>query len=166
MKFFSRGQKVQNVVGKREKTWQNAKKKFCLIAHSRQTSSASLSKAISKKGRSSHCMPVQLVLAQATGWCFMPPPPFLLGHMLTSVGHCVSTASLVLNFFPSRKSPPPPAPRPWTHPPPDQSNQRGKKRNLQEGKSCRTIFDTQTFGSQIPLPPPPLSTALPTVWYG
>ena len=31
---------------------------------------------------------------------------------------------------------------------------RGKKRNLQEGKSDWAIFGTQTFGSQTPLPPP------------
>ena len=43
----------------------------------------------------------------------------------------------------------PPAPPP----PPDQSDHRGKKRNLQWGKHCRAIFGTQNFGSQTPIPP-------------
>ena len=39
--------------------------------------------------------------------------------------------------------------------PPDQSDHRGKKRNLQSGKSCWATFGTQNFGSQTPEPPPP-----------
>ena len=38
-------------------------------------------------------------------------------------------------------------------PPPDQSDHRGKKRNLPLGKSCRAIFCTQISGSQTPPPP-------------
>ena len=34
--------------------------------------------------------------------------------------------------------------------PPDQSDHRGKKRNLPLGESCQAIFGTQTFGSQTP----------------
>ena len=37
-------------------------------------------------------------------------------------------------------------------PPPDQSDHRGKKRNLQQGKSGQAIFGTQFFGSQTPPP--------------
>ena len=59
---------------------------------------------------------------------------------------------------------PPPGP---PSPPPDQSDHRGKKRNLQKGKSDRAVFGTQTFGSQTPPPPPslPSNTSLgsPTV---
>ena len=50
---------------------------------------------------------------------------------------------------------------PWT-PPPPQSDHSGNKRNLQEGKSCRAICGTQTFGSHppfpLPLPLPPTAT--------
>ena len=45
-------------------------------------------------------------------------------------------------------SPPPP--------PPDQSDQRGRKRNLQLGKCGQAIFGTQMFWVPAP-PPPPLS---------
>ena len=38
-------------------------------------------------------------------------------------------------------------------PPPDQSDHRGKKRNLPFGKSDRAIFVTHIFGSQTPPPP-------------
>ena len=40
-------------------------------------------------------------------------------------------------------------------PSPDQSDHRGKKRNLQSGKSGQAIFGTQNFGSKTPSPPPP-----------
>ena len=40
-------------------------------------------------------------------------------------------------------------------PPSDQSDHRGKTRNLPLGKSCWAIFGTQTFGSQT-FPPPPV----------
>ena len=65
---------------------------------------------------------------------------------------------------------------PWTPPPhpPDQSDHRGKKRNLQLGNYCRATFGTQIFGSQTPprllsytppfpfqRPPPPPSCCLP-----
>ena len=42
-------------------------------------------------------------------------------------------------------------------PSPDQSDHRGKKRNLQSGKSGQAIFGTPSFGSKppSPLPPPP-----------
>ena len=47
-------------------------------------------------------------------------------------------------------------------PSPDQSDHRGKKRNLQEGKSGQAIFGTPSFGSKTPSPPPPCSKeALP-----
>ena len=39
-------------------------------------------------------------------------------------------------------------------PPQDQRDHRGKKRNLQLGKSDGAIFGTQTFGSLPPSPPP------------
>ena len=42
-------------------------------------------------------------------------------------------------------------PPPWTpSPPSDQSDCRGKKRNLQKGQSSWAIFGTQAFGSQTP----------------
>ena len=40
-------------------------------------------------------------------------------------------------------------------PPPDQSDPREKKRNLQKGKSGPAIFGTHIFGSQTPSPPSP-----------
>ena len=39
-------------------------------------------------------------------------------------------------------------------PPPDQSDHRGNKRNLQSGQSCRAIVGAEIFGSQTPSPPP------------
>ena len=59
---------------------------------------------------------------------------------------------------------PPPTPGPT---PPDQSDHRGKKRNLPSGKSCRAIFGTPIFGSQTPSPPS--NTSLPPpppIWTG
>ena len=53
-----------------------------------------------------------------------------------------------------------PPPPPWT-PAPDQSDHRGKKRNLPLGKSGRAIFGAPTSGSQTrPPPPPPSNTSL------
>ena len=46
-------------------------------------------------------------------------------------------------------------------PTPDQRDHRGKKRNLQEGKSCRTVFGTKTFGYQTPSPLPPQAQKTP-----
>ena len=43
-------------------------------------------------------------------------------------------------------------------PPPDQSDHRGGKRNLQSERPRRAIFGTQTFGSQTP----PSPTSLPS----
>ena len=40
-------------------------------------------------------------------------------------------------------------------PSPDQSDHRGKKRNLQKGKSGQAIFGTPNFVSKTPFPPPP-----------
>ena len=45
-------------------------------------------------------------------------------------------------------------------PPLDQSDHRGKKRNLQEAKSGRAIFGLQPYGSQTP-PPPSSNASLP-----
>ena len=56
----------------------------------------------------------------------------------------------------------PPPPPPPGHPPPDQSDHRGKNRNLQSGKSCRAIFGTQTSRSQTPYPP---LLILPWAWH-
>ena len=52
--------------------------------------------------------------------------------------------------------PSPPVPPP---PPRDQSDHRGRKRNLQLGTSCQAIFGAQTFGFQIP-PTPPSNSGL------
>ena len=76
----------------------------------------------------------------------MPPPP--------------SNASLPRGKYwngrtPSEEGVPPPH---WTRPPPDQSDHRGKTRNLQSGKSGGAIVGTQTFG---PVPPPPPLLMLP-----
>ena len=49
---------------------------------------------------------------------------------------------------------------------PDQSDHRGKKRNLQWGNSCWAIFGTQTFGSQTPPPPPPPPLLMLLPWRG
>ena len=40
-------------------------------------------------------------------------------------------------------------------PAPDQSDHRGKTRNVQESKSCWAIFGTLTFGFRPPPPPRP-----------
>ena len=46
-------------------------------------------------------------------------------------------------------------PPPWTPRPHDQSD-RGKKRNVPSGTSCRAVLGTHTFGSQTPPPPTPV----------
>ena len=46
----------------------------------------------------------------------------------------------------------PPNPLPLS---PDQSDHRGKKRNLHLGNSGQAIFGTPSFGSKTPSPPPP-----------
>ena len=48
-----------------------------------------------------------------------------------------------------------PSPKTPLPPSPDQSDHRGKKRNLQSGKSGQAIFGTPSFGSKTPSPPPP-----------
>ena len=57
--------------------------------------------------------------------------------------------------FGFQDSPPPPPP----DPPPD------PQRNLKQGKSCRAIFGTHTFGSHPP-PFPLLSVPWVRGWYG
>ena len=52
------------------------------------------------------------------------------------------------------EEPPPPPP------PKDQSDRRGKTRNVPLGKSGPVIFGTPTFGSQTPPPPPSSYTFL------
>ena len=47
-----------------------------------------------------------------------------------------------------------PSPKTLSPPSPDQSDHRGKKRNLQLGKSGQAIFGTPSFGSKTPSPPP------------
>ena len=56
----------------------------------------------------------------------------------------------------------PPPPPLWT-PPPNQNDHRGKKRNLQQGKSGRAIFGAPLLGPIPPLPFPPFlcSSSLP-----